>query len=465
MEASGDECSSTARDALSQPADGRRQHLRMAAATALVGVGAGVVGAVLTLLLHAVQHLAFGYTESTFLTGVEHASDARRVLAMAIGGAAVGVGWWLLRRHVDVEEVSVTRALREEENRLPVPATTADAVLQIVAVGAGASLGREGAPRQVGAATAGWIARRLRVTADQRRTLLACGAGAGLAAVYDVPLGGALFTLELLLGSFALRRVVPAFVTAAIATVVAWPVLSTHPTYAVPTVHLHAPILAWSVLAGPLIGVVGIGFARLMATTRTHAPQGRPLTVSVPATFAAVGALAIAYPQLLGNGKGPAELAFTGGMSLGLGVAVLLLKPLATAACLGSGAIGGLLTPSFATGAALGVLTGRLWSDVWPGAHVVDFALVAAAALLAVTQRAPLTAVLLTLEFVGTGLALLVPMVLCVAVAVAVAAALDHQLRPHLLTAFGPLLRRRGKESADRHVHGAPPRDAPDGRG
>jgi H+/Cl- antiporter ClcA len=73
---------------------------------------------------------------------------------------------------------------------------------------------------------------------------------------------------------------------------------------------------------------------------------------------------------------------------------------------------------------------------VWPGAHVVDYALVGAAALLAVTQRAPITAVLLTLEFVGTGLALLLPMVVCVTVAVAVASVLDHRLRPHLLVAL-----------------------------
>ena len=102
---------------------------------------------------------------------------------------------------------------------------TADAALQIIAVGFGASLGREGAPRQVGAAVGGWLAQRLRLDPGQRRTVLACGACAGLAAVYNVPLGGAVFTLEVLLVSAAARDVVPAILSSAVAAAVAWPVL------------------------------------------------------------------------------------------------------------------------------------------------------------------------------------------------------------------------------------------------
>lgn len=128
--------------------------------------------------------------------------------------------------------------------------------------------------------------------------------------------------------------------------------------------------------------------------------------------FTAVGGLAVAFPQLLGNGKGLAQVAFDGVLSLPVLLAVLVLKPVATAACLSSGAAGGLLTPSVATGAVLGALTGRLWSGLWPGTPVEVFALIAAAAVLAVTQRAPLCAIVLMLEFTHSGLALLVPMVL-----------------------------------------------------
>src|SRR6476660_6006617 len=161
----------------------RTPDVRLITATVVTGVLAGLAGSGLTLLLHAVQHAAFGYTEVAFLTGVEQASAARRVTAMAIGGAVTGTGWWALWRY-SRRFPAVADAPTGPDKRLPLPTVTTDAALQIIAVGFGASLGREGAPRQVGAALGGWLADHLRLDPAQRRTVLACGAGAGLAAVY-----------------------------------------------------------------------------------------------------------------------------------------------------------------------------------------------------------------------------------------------------------------------------------------
>lgn len=375
----------------------------MLLATLAVGVLAGVGGVALVLLLHLVQHLAFGYVEGAFLFGVERSSPARRVLALAAGGVVVALCWWWHRRHVDAEEVSVTRALREPGGRLPVVATAVDAVFQVVAVGVGASLGREGAPRQTGAALGDWIARRVHVTETQRRTLLACGAGAGLAAVYNVPLGGAAFTLEILLASISLRDVVPALVTSVVATVVTWPVLGDRPTYDVVPLRFSAPVLVCALVLGPVAGLFGAAFSRTMTAARTHAPTGARAVVSIPAAFAVLGAIAIVYPQLLGNGKGEAQLALGGSLSLATALALVVLKPLTTALCLRAGAIGGLLTPSFATGAVLGVVAAHLWGELWPGGQVGAYAAVGAAAMLAATQRSPLTAIVLTPELMRTG--------------------------------------------------------------
>ncbi|QNK79735.1 chloride channel protein [Nakamurella sp. PAMC28650] len=380
----------------------------------LTGLAAGIGGVALTLLLHLVQHLAFGYTEATFLTGVERASPARRVLALALGGAIVGTGWWALRRSRPAS-CTVEEALASPGLRLPVPATTAEASLQVIAVGFGASLGREGAPRQLGAALAAWLADRAGVSVGQRRTIVACGAGAGLASVYNVPLGGALFTLEILLVSAQLADVVPALLSAAVATATAWPVLSDRPTYLLAHVTFRSNELVFALLLGPVAGLIGWTFNRLATLGRSAAPHGWQLPLVITAAFTGLGALSIAFPQLLGNGKGVAQLAFDGTLALGTVGVLLVLKPLVTTGMLAAGANGGLLTPALATGALLGTLTGTAYSILWPGTPVAGFAMIGAAAVLATTLRAPLCAVVLLLEFTGTGLDLVVPMALAVA--------------------------------------------------
>ena len=412
---------------------------RFTAAVLLTGLAAGLGGAALTELLHAVQHLAFGYTENSFLTGVQRAGPGRRVLALALGGALAGLGWWQHRRRTR-DSVSVTHALAERTARLPLFGTASDAALQIVAVGAGASLGREGAPRQLGAALGEAIAGRLDLTAEQRRVLLAAGAGAGLAAVYNVPLAGAAFALEVLLSTIRPRAAIPALAAAGLATIVAWPLLGTRATYQISTSPLPLSGLAAALALGPAIGVLGIVFRTVMTRARTHAPVGWRAALIMPIVFAGLGAAAIAYPQLLGNGKSLAQLALTGSLGTGLAAVLAVLKPLATAACLRSGAIGGLLTPSFATGATVGLLAGDLWTHLWPGASPATCALLGATALLAVTQRAPITAVVLAVEFTHAGLILLPA--LCIAAGGA-------RVADHLATTGIACLRRRAAASPD----------------
>ena len=270
----------------------------------------------------------------------------------------------------------------------------------------------------------------------QRRTLLACGAGAGLGAVYNVPIGGALFTLEILLATVAWQDIVPAVITSAIATALAWPVLSTRPSYQVSGLHLTGGVFVWAILAGPLCGLLGVGFQRLTTFARTHAPSGGRAVVSIVLTFTALGVVAVALPQLPAGQRQGADPggALIGGLTIGAAALLTVLKPLATAACLGAGAIGGLLTPALATGALFGAFTGGLFDHLWPGAPIGDYAMVAAAAVLAVTQRAPLTALVLVLEFVRTGWSLTLPAIIAVALANVVAWLIARDMLPIALS-------------------------------
>jgi chloride channel protein, CIC family len=150
---------------------------------------------------------------------------------------------------------------------------------------------------------------------------------------------------------------------------------------------------------------------------RTHAlrPQGRVARVLAPiVVFTALGALAIVYPQLLGNGKPVVQLTLVGRLSVALLAALLVLKPLVTAACLGSGAPGGLFTPTLAYGVLLGGLLGDAWTQLWPGAPLGSYAIIGGAAVLAASMQGPLAAVVLLLELTHHGDALLVPMLLAV---------------------------------------------------
>ncbi len=377
-----------------------------------IGVATGLAGAALIALLRLVQHFAWSYHSGQFLDAVEATSDGRRVLVLLVGGVVAGGGAILLARLGGAGEVSESIWLRGA--RLPLWASLARAVHSIVVVALGASLGREAAPQQAGAAFASTLGERARVPEWQRRLLVACGAGAGMAAVYNVPLGGALFALEVLLGTLTLPLVLPALATTTIATTVAWVSLPTAPTYLIPTFHVHASEFVCALVAGPLAGVVAVAYIRLIARAHALRPAGW-MRLGVPiVVFTALGAVAIAYPQLLGNGKNVVQLALVGQLGVALFAVLLVLKPLATAACLGSGAPGGLFTPTLALGVLLGGLLGEGWTRLWPGAPLGAYAFIGGAAVLGAAMQGPLAAVVLMLELTHHGDSLMVPELIAV---------------------------------------------------
>jgi CIC family chloride channel protein len=385
--------------------------MRFWALVVLIGVGAGLAGAALIELLRAVQHLAWSYHSGPFLDAVQHASDARRVLILLLGGAVAALGAVALAGR---ESSDVSEALWLRRAHLPLLTSLARGVHSIVVVALGASLGREAAPQQAGAAIAGALGERAALPEWQRRLLVACGAGAGMAAVYNVPLGGALFALEVLLGTLTLPLVLPALGTALIATAVAWVFEPNAPTYLVAGHATNGSEIVWAALAGPVAGLLAVGWIRLVGAANRLRPAG-VLRIAAPlAVFAALGALAIAYPQLLGNGKGVVQLALVAQLGAGLLAILLVLKPLVTAACLASGAPGGLFTPTLALGVLLGGLLGKGWAELWPGSPLGSYAVIGGAAMLAAAMQGPLTAVVLLLELTYHGESLLVPMMLAV---------------------------------------------------
>jgi chloride channel protein, CIC family len=373
--------------------------LRLVLAVLLGGLLAGVAGAALTLVLHLTQSAAFGYSNLPFAEGVQQASQLRRILGPVLGGLVAGALWWWLRARGPVPAVHETLA-EDVPGTLGLWRPLLDAVVQIVAVGAGASVGREGAPRQAAAALSEAIAVRLALPSEWRRLLVAAAAGAGLAAVYNVPISGVVFTMIILLRRFSWRSLALAVPMSAIATVIAWPVVGDRPTY----VFTPAPPSAatvWLSLGAAALGLpVGLGFRWLMqrAVSRGTRPGWR-LPVGLAAAGLAIGCLSWWFPELPGNGKGILEGAFSPTGTLAMSLALVALKPLMTALYLRTGATGGLLTPSLATGGAVGAaLALAAQAAGVPAVDVQVVALVGAAAVLAVTQRSALFAAVLAWE-------------------------------------------------------------------
>lgn len=392
----------------------------------VTGVAAGLAGVLMLLILHAAQHAAFGYRHGGFEANVRAASGSRRIVALAIAGAVTGVGWYVVRRVLRNERSDVDDALWAGDAQLSYRRSFFTSVLSEIAVGAGASMGQEAAPKLLGAAAGSVLARWTRLTPAQRRLLVACGGGAGMAAIYNVPLGGALITAEVLYGSVTLSIVLPALACSTVATVTAWVYLPNRPTYLhVPVYHASAQLVAWSVPAGLLIGLLTVGYVRLIGVVASHRAVGWRVLIAPAVAFTLLGVIGLRYPELLGNGREMAGPLFLGVGSAATVVALAVLKPLVTAMCLGSGASGGLLTPTLATGAAVGAVLGVGWSQLWSGEPMGAFALVGAAAMLGAGLQAPLAGLVLVLELTGTTVPLLIPMLAATVVSTTVARYLD----------------------------------------
>ncbi len=400
-----------------------RNAVRFWTAAVLTGIGAGLAAGVLTWLLLGIEHLV--WPGPNILEAASHSPHARHLWALLGAGLLTGCGQFALHRLSSANGIDITEAITRFAGRMPVLRTVGSAFMSVVVVGMGASLGREGAPKQLGALIANILSDGSRLSDEQRRLLVACGGGAGMAAAYGVPLGGALFALEVLRGVLALRLILPALLTCAVATAVSWLMLPNEPTYVVPAYPLSASVVCWALLAGPAAGLVSVGYVRLVAWADRHRPTGWGRLLAPAAALGIVGAISIQFPQVLGNGKDITQLAFLDEVAPRLLLILVLLRPLATLLCLGSGVPGGLFTPSLAMGALLGGVLGTAWSWIWPGVPHGLFAVIGAAAVLAATTHGPISSIVLIMELTARDRSFMLPLLTAVVTATIVARTLD----------------------------------------
>lgn len=409
-----------------------KRYLFYSAALILIGVGAGVGGIVLSLLLHETQHLVFDYSldsvlhGESFLHGLMSISPEHRFWGVLMAGlVATAGGVYLYNKRNTL--VSVPTAVKNPLKRMTIGTSLFQVILQIVTVAMGSPLGRETAPRQLGVLFASVCVQKMAGKKDassiplfsrkEMSILIACGAGAGLAAVYNVPLAGALFTLEVLLRQLSLRTVLSALVTSFIAAWVGTLALGTGGQYTfhkspLPNMFMLS-LLAF--LTSPLIGSAAYFFRSACNRAKHSAANGHPLAIICMMGFVLVAIISVWFPEIPGNGKGMLQTGLDDQLPFTLACALLFFKSLSVIVVLRGGVEGGVMTPGLAIGGCIGAIIFMVAGWVLPLEGFPAYIMAAAAGFLSVSMAMPVTTIVLVMELAHLPLPLVFPITACVA--------------------------------------------------
>jgi CIC family chloride channel protein len=327
----------------------------------------------------------------------------RRMLVPALGGLAAGL---VLQYGVRIvggrKATDYMEAVTLGDGVIRTRPSLVRMLSSVCSIGSGGSIGREGPMVQLAALVASSIGRAARMPRPRLRLLVACGAAAGIASAYNAPIGGALFVAEIVLGSIAMETFGPLIFASVMSTVVARFFFGGEPLFQVPRFTLVSYFeLAPYILLGALAGAFAPWFLRLLDHSgRFFSALPVPLWARMALGGLLVGLLSIQVPDVWGNGYNAVTVVLSTNLLWTSLLVLLAFKLLATAATVGSGAVGGVFTPTLLVGAILGGLVGtpvHAWFPDGSGSANA-YALVGMGALLAATTHAPLMAILILFE-------------------------------------------------------------------
>jgi H+/Cl- antiporter ClcA len=364
-----------------------------------IGAAAAMIAVGLLKLIHLFTNLCF-YGRFSFDTA--HPGGTHHwwlILIMPVlGGLVIGLmaryGSEKIRGHGMPEAIeSILIGGSRVQPRVAVLKPTSAAV----SIGTGGPFGAEGPIIMTGGAVGSIVAQCLRVTADERKTLLVAGSAAGMAATFNAPLASILLAVELLLFEYRPRSLMPVAVAAVVATMVRGPILGSDPLFAGAHVPDHLPTSAYL-----LCGVAGVvaGLLAMVATALVYFSEDMFSKLRVHwMWWPAIGGVIIGVgglfePRALGVGYGVIGQLLTGQATVGLIIGILVVKTLIWGLSLGSGTSGGVLAPMFMIGGALGAAEGLIFPHVGAG----FWALVSLAGVLGGLMRSPLTGIVFCIE-------------------------------------------------------------------
>jgi CIC family chloride channel protein len=330
-----------------------------------------------------------------------------RIVTPTVGGLVAGaLLLWARRASVQKSTSDYMEAIVLGDGRIPVEQTIARSASSLVSVASGGSIGREGSMVQLAALSASLLGRAIRLPQERLRLLVACGAAAGLTAAYNAPIAGAFFVAEIVLGSIVMESVGPIIIASVVANIVMRALPGYKPPYEMPAFPAISglEVLLFAVL-GVLLGFASVGFLRALGASRAlfaRLPWALPWRLALGG--AVVGLISVWLPQVWGNGYSVVNAVLHTPWPWTLVALVLVAKGVATLATAGSGAVGGVFTPSLFVGCMLGALFGHAAHAIFPDSTSAPFAyaIVGMGAFLAGATQAPLMAILMIFEMTSS---------------------------------------------------------------
>ena len=388
----------------------------------LAAAAVGVLGALATMVFReglALVQAWLGRDQVHGMVSLAHSLPAwERLLLPAAGGALAGlILQWARRRLPPQGAGDYMEAISLGRGVIGFRQTMVRSLSSFCSISSGSSIGREGPMVQIAAMLASLCGRWMVWPPERLRLLVACGATAGLTAVYNAPIAGALFVSEIVYGSVSSFTLVPLVVSSVAANMVTRQLLHYDAVYHMPAFDFASPWEVFSYLGlGALAGLVAPWYLQMLNDAKLLFNRWiGPLWLRLAAGGLVVGVISVGWPEVWGNGYSVVNSMLHQPWAWQAVAALLVMKVLATAASSGSGAVGGIFTPTLFVGAALGHLYGSTLHGVLPQASAVSsYAAVGMGALLSATTHAPLMSILMIFEMTLNYQAMLPLMVACV---------------------------------------------------
>jgi len=352
-------------------------------------------------------------------------------LIPALGGLLVGMlQTWVFKSEASHGVPEVILASRFSRGRIRRRALFQKLITGALSIGSGGGGGREGPIVHVGAAVGMSIAQLLRLTKDQSRTLIACGAAAGIAGIFNAPMGGVMFVLEVILGDFRLKTFTPVVVSAVAATAITRNAYGSFTLVSAPVgFSIALPEYLLFALLGLVMGLSSVYFTQVIIFVEKHGRRLRqiPKVLRPAAGGLVAGVLIMFLPELMEQTFRPVNQALHASLPIWMMIVIALLKPWHTAATTASGGTGGVFAPTLKSGAMLGASFGLMMMMLFPSLVLspTAYALSGIGAMLAGTMHAPLTGILILIE-ISNDYSIVLPAMLTAIIATVIAQRLLH---------------------------------------